>query len=193
MQQILISCREGAIAAVLLIPVYWVLNRKRIHDRNRTLSYLLFSIYLATMYAAVGLPDITYYRFSPKFNFRPFLYMFSDLDTTILNVLLFMPLGFFLPLLWKPFRSCLKTMLLGFGITCLIETLQIFTYRATDVNDLITNTFGTLLGFLLGRIALKLFPVIKPEESSRDAKMVFAASFGVMFFLYPFLARVLLR
>jgi glycopeptide antibiotics resistance protein len=144
------------------------------------------------MYAAVGLPDITYFRYHPHFNFSPFLYMFPDLETTILNVVLFIPLGFYMPLLWKRFRSFLLTILLGFSITVLIELLQIFTYRATDINDLITNTVGTILGFIAGRIALLLFPNIHPSENTKDIWIVFGSSFGVMFLIYPFFANILL-
>lgn len=192
MHQILTSCREAAIATILLIPIYSILHNRIIKNRDRSILYLLFSIYLATMYAAVGLPDITYYRFYPHFNFQPFLYMFSAWETTVLNVLLFMPLGFFMPMLWRRYRSFFRTLLLGFSVTLGIELLQIFTYRATDVNDLITNTTGTILGFLVARILLALFPRITPQDDHADIKLVYGTAFGVMFFLYPFIARILL-
>ena len=192
MHQILTSCREAAIATILLIPTYSILHNRVFQNRDRSLLYFLFSIYLATMYAAVGLPDITYYRFFPHFNFQPFLYMFSAWETTVLNVLLFIPLGFFMPMLWSRYRSFFRTVLLGFSVTMGIELLQIFTYRATDVNDLITNTAGTVLGFLIARLLLALFPQIKPQDNHRDIKLVFGTAFAVMFFLYPFLAKILL-
>ena len=109
----------------------------------------------------------------------------------MLNVVLFMPLGLFLPLLWKAYRSIFRTMLLGFGISLFLEAMQIFTYRASDINDLITNTVGTLLGYCIGRGVLLLFPAIAPEESSKDVKVLLGISLGVMFFLYPFLAKIL--
>lgn len=192
MHQIAISCREAATAAILLIPSFALLNKYYFKDRYRSQLYLVFSIYLATMYAAVGLPDITYYRYFPHFNFKLFLYMFSAWESTLLNVMLFLPLGFFLPLLWQYFRSPLRTIGLGFLISLLIEFLQIFTYRATDVNDLITNTFGTIVGFLFGRLSLRIFPVIRPGDHQKHAAVVFSVSFGVMFFLYPFLCKFLL-
>ena len=51
-----------------------------------------------------------------------------------------------------------------------------------------TNTFGTILGYLLARIALKLLPEIVPSERTKDAFLVCGVTFGVMFFLQPFLA-----
>lgn len=191
MQHIIISCREAFVAALLLIPIFWILDEKHFHNRAKSLKYMIFSIYLATMYAAAGLPDITYFRFHPHFNLRPFLYMFSAMETTVLNVILFIPLGIFLPLLWKQYRFFWKTLLLGFFASLFLEGMQIFTYRASDINDLITNTAGTVLGFFLGRVMLRLFPMITPEENCKDTKIVFGSSLAVMFFLYPFLAKIL--
>ena len=113
--------------------------------------------------AVVGLPCITYIRLDFNYNFVPFLHMFSDYRSSLLNVLLFVPLGFFLPLFWKKFSAFGHTLLFGFCTSLLIELLQIFTFRATDVNDLMTNTVGTVLGYLLARVVLKLFPGTKPS------------------------------
>lgn len=191
MRQILITCREAIVAAIPLIPIFWMLYRYKLHNKERSILYLDLAIYLAAMYATVGLPDITYYRYSPRFNFKPFLYMFSAWDTTLLNVLLFLPLGWFLPVLWKSFKSPLKTTLFGFCTSCVIEFLQIFTYRATDVNDLITNTFGTLLGYLLGITTLKQRPEIKPMVGNQDLYMILGISSGVMFLIYPYITMLI--
>lgn len=191
MNQILITCREALVAAVPLVPVFYALHRYYIHNRNRSLAYLAFAIYLSAMYAAVGLPDITYFRYKPHFNFVPFLYMFSAWETTLLNVLLFFPLGFFLTTMWTSFLSPVRTVLLGFCISLMVEVLQIFTYRASDINDLMTNTLGTLLGYLLGRFFLKAFPDIIPRGNKKDIPLVFGTAFGVMFFIYPFINKLI--
>lgn len=191
MSQILISCREAAIATIPLLPLFCLLNHHRIRNWKRSAVYLVFSIYLSTMYAAVGLPDITYYRFHPHFNFVPFLYMFTAWETTVLNVLLFVPLGFFMPVLWNDYKSWFKTLFLGFGISSMIEVLQIFTYRATDINDLMTNTLGTFVGFLIGRLFLKCCPSFHSMNDNRDIGLVFGISFAVMFFIYPFVSALL--
>lgn len=191
MYQILITCREAFTAAIALVPIFWLLNRHTIQNSRKSTLYLIFSIYLAAMYAAVGLPDVTYWRFHVNVNFRPFLYMFSAWETTLLNVLLFFPLGFFMPILWKRYRSPLKTLALGFGLSAAIEVLQIFTYRASDINDLMTNTFGTTVGYLAALLVKKIVPGICPSESTREIPLVFGVTFGTMFFIYPFLSRLI--
>ncbi len=60
------------------------------------------------------------------------------------NVILFVPFGLFIPLLWNV--SAKKTVLIGFLSSLLIETCQLFLIRATDVDDLLLNTSGVLLG-----------------------------------------------
>ena len=68
------------------------------------------------------------------------------------------------------------------------------TFRATDVNDLITNTLGTYLGYLAARAMVKQNPRIANlvvEENCRALFMVLLIVFGIMFFLYPFVSATL--
>lgn len=183
-------CLDAAIAAVVLVPLFLLLDTHYFHNRNRTWFYILFAVYLSGMFAVVGLPDIRYVRFDPHFNFTPFEYMFSDYKSSILNVLLFLPLGFFLPVFWTHFTRLHRTAAFGFWVSFLIETLQIFTRRASDINDLITNTAGTLVGWCIARIMLHFVPGIKPKENTQEVYLICAAAFGVMFFIHPFLSGV---
>ena len=181
-------CFDAAVAALILIPLFLWLDRLYFHDRKRTAGYILFAVYLSGMFAVVGLPDIRYVRFDPHYNMVPFAYMFSDLTNTILNVILFIPLGIFLPVFWQRFLPFPRAVLFGFFVSLLIESLQIFTLRATDINDLMTNTLGTFLGWIPARLALRLIPGWNPGHRIREVYVVCGAAFGVMFFLQPFLA-----
>ena len=62
---------------------------------------------------------------------------------------MFLPFGFLLPVLWQSCRSWKTTTLASFATSALIELLQLFCFRATDVDDLLMNTLGALLGYLL--------------------------------------------
>ena len=37
----------------------------------------------------------------------------------------------------------------------LIEVIQLFTFRASDIDDLLMNTLGTVIGFALSKIFLR--------------------------------------
>jgi glycopeptide antibiotics resistance protein len=80
----------------------------------------------------------------------------------IANVLLFLPWGFLMFIaLYTANRPTLQTyvltVLLGFTFTCIIEGWQYFLPdRVADVNDIIWNTTGTLLGAILGHMRARL-------------------------------------
>lgn len=177
MFRIIAPALETLAAAVFLIPLFY--HYARNHNRPFPALFLLFALYLAGVYAAVGLPDILRIRYEPRFNFEPFLYMFSDWESSMLNVVLFLPLGFFLPLLWQEYRSLGNVLLAGFTLSLFIECLQIFTVRATDINDLITNTLGALLGYLLFRIFG--IPAPQPNHSISGLYRLCTGVFIIMF------------
>ncbi|MQS07777.1 VanZ family protein [Streptomyces sp. IF17] len=78
------------------------------------------------------------------------------------NVIMFMPLGFLLPLLSGRARSAGRVTLLCALASASIETTQCLSYilfnngRSVDVNDLIANTLGGLLGYLVLRGAWRV-------------------------------------
>lgn len=189
MRRIFSMCLDAGIAAVVLIPLFLILNQYYLKSTKKTVNYLIFAVYLSGMFAVVGLPDIRYIRFDPNFNFVPFAYMFSDFTNSFLNVLLFVPLGFFLPVFWKRFTPLWQTALFGLCTSLLIEVLQVFTYRATDVNDLMTNTLGTLIGWLIAKLVLHFCPAIAPGDKTQEVAVVCGTAFSVMFFVQPFLAN----
>lgn len=189
MRQFLYMCVDAAIASVLLIPIFLVLSRGIF--RGRAVRYFVLAVYLCGMYAVVGLPNVRYVRLDLNLNLIPLRYLFSNLGNNLLNVLLFIPLGFFLPVLFRRYGKFRRTAAFGFGTSMLIELLQIFTYRATDVNDLITNTLGCALGWGLGTVFLKLFPAVLPCQRTKDLYLVCGIAFLVMFFLHPFLSDLI--
>lgn len=190
MHRILFMLLDAALAGVALVPLYLVLNKCCFHSHRKTLCYLLFSLYLSAVYAVVGLPNLTYIRLDFHYNIVPFAYMFSDYMNSLLNVALFLPLGFLLPVFWKAFRTLWRTALFGFCASLFIELLQVFTFRATDVNDLITNTLGTVIGWCSGRLFLRLFPGINPSWKTGEVYLNCAVTFCVMFFVQPFIANL---
>lgn len=73
------------------------------------------------------------------------------------NIALYVPLGFLLPLVWKR-ANLWKTVLVGFGCTFLIEFLQAFIGRQGSADDVICNTLGALVGYTLYLLMKKLLP-----------------------------------
>ena len=174
---------------LILAPAYWILNKAYFHNNRKSIFYFIFSCYLSVIYVLVGLPNVTYIRPEVNLNLFPVIGLISDFKNSLLNILLFVPLGAMLPVLWNKFRTQKHTVIFGFCLSLSIELLQMLTFRATDVNDLITNTFGTFLGFCFSKRLFKR----KSEagNSTGEVVMVIGMVLLVMFFVYPFVSSAL--
>ena len=195
MFRILLAAVDVVPAAIVLVPVFLILHWTA-YRRNlrKSVLYCLFSLYLAAVFSLVGIPNVTYIRMELNLNLIPFWGMAEDFRNSILNILLFVPLGTFLPVLWGKFRGKQHTIVFGFGMSLLIELLQMFTLRATDVNDLITNVLGTLVGFLIADHAITKYPAIRDavnEKRTTEGYTVWIMTFLVMFFIHPFLSPLI--
>lgn len=73
------------------------------------------------------------------------------------NIGIFTPVGFFTALLWQRSRWW-KSLLAGFCASFVIEFIQFFIGRSSDIDDLILNTAGALLGYWLFCLLRALFP-----------------------------------
>ncbi len=180
-------------AIVLLAPVYFILNQACFHNARKSTFYFLFSCYLSVVYVLTGLPNITYIRPELNLNLLPLVGMIADFKNCVLNIFLFIPLGIMLPVLWSKFKTLKFTLLFGLGLSLVIELLQILTFRATDVNDLIANTLGTFFGFCCANVLLTRFPVIKhlaADAEDNDVILVIVIVLLLMFFVYPFISAV---
>src|SRR5699024_8556882 len=69
------------------------------------------------------------------------------------NVLAFMPFGFFLPMIWKRTDRLFLTAVFSFLMSLCVETVQLVSRVGSfDVDDLLLNTIGGVLGFLAYRL-----------------------------------------
>lgn len=76
------------------------------------------------------------------------------------NVLLFIPMGILLPIVFRRCNLLFKSVIIGTIISVLIETAQFFLGRSADIDDVILNAFGTALGFAVYYTAKKLIKSI---------------------------------
>ena len=78
------------------------------------------------------------------------------------NILLFMPIGILLPLLNDKFQNMKKIGLLSFAFSLTIEILQLLEMyfgmglRMTDIDDLILNCCGGVIGFICYKVYIKI-------------------------------------
>ena len=64
------------------------------------------------------------------------------------NLLMFLPLGIYLPVIWKKCRRIMTTLLISLAVLIGIELIQFMTLLGSlDIDDLILNLFGILIGY----------------------------------------------
>jgi glycopeptide antibiotics resistance protein len=77
------------------------------------------------------------------------------------NILLFIPLGFLIPLLFDKGNNLGRVVFYGALSSALIEVIQFFTtFNVTDIDDVIFNTAGAFIGIMCYRLFYSLLKAI---------------------------------
>ncbi|MDK2984514.1 MAG: hypothetical protein PWQ96_156 [Clostridia bacterium] len=149
----------------------FVLRKKKKQNTSLSGELLLnlFFLYLVGLVGVTIFPipvGIPYYGDYIHVNFIPFKSILGSFTHSWYmvplrniggNLVLLAPFGFLLPLLRKDINTLGKVVARGFLLSLSMELLQlIIPGRAFDVDDLILNTFGLMVGFS----AFKLFNLL---------------------------------
>ena len=98
----------------------------------------------------------------------------SNSYVSILNILgnlfLFMPLGFFVPQLFKKINKWYYICIIGFCFSLCIEVSQLLLLRGIfDIDDVILNLFGCILGYILKEIYFLIPKKILSAQASTSS------------------------
>ena len=158
---ILIRSISGYVFIIPVLMLYFLYLKKS--GRKQSIFHItavfVFCYYLFGILTVTGIGYTSTISFRPKISIIPFCGMISGPIDTILNLVLFVPLGFFLPLLYKKYQHIKNVTLTGFLFSLSIEIVQMFCWGATDINDLIINTVGACLGYLIYYLLSKILPI----------------------------------
>ncbi len=166
-----IDCFSSIIFVVpAIIFLQYAIFKQR--NFNQFIAVLVFAIYSLAVFSVVGIPATGTFHVDFGFNLIPIIDIvnspFDYIKNTILNIILFMPLGFLVPAIWENFRSIKKMVFMGLAVSISIEILQIFSHRLTDIDDLITNTAGTIIGYCLSKKISYKLPLKLPDNKERS-------------------------
>ncbi|ONI44237.1 hypothetical protein AN641_07710 [Candidatus Epulonipiscioides gigas] len=109
-----------------------------------------------------------------------------------LNIVMFIPLGIILPILFSNFKSYKKIFLFSFGLSLSTEFIQMITARSADIDDLLANTTGGLVGYgiyliFIGLIALiPKFKYMKVQIVKYNTQLILGIIF-IMLSVTPYL------
>lgn len=85
----------------------------------------------------------------------------------ILNILMFVPIGFLLPIFLKKFKKAWRTYLAGFMLTLGIEVIQYFTGRGiVEIDDIISNAVGTMIGYGINVLLIYAIEKLRNKTST---------------------------
>ncbi|WP_341300381.1 VanZ family protein [Lysinibacillus sp. FSL H8-0500] len=65
------------------------------------------------------------------------------------NIIIFIPFGFFIPILFKKVNKFKEITIIGCILSVGKEIIQLLLYRSFDIDDLWLNTLGVCIGYLL--------------------------------------------
>lgn len=154
---------RSIIGYVFIVPVlilYFLYLKKS--GRKQSILHItaifLFCYYLFGILTVTGIGSTSTMSFHPRISLIPFVDMINGPIDTMLNVVLFIPLGFFLPLLYKKYHHIKTVVLTGFLFSLSVEIVQMFGWGSTDINDLITNTLGACFGYFVYYFLSKALP-----------------------------------
>jgi len=185
--------------------IIWLLYARHLRQQNvsvptaHTVLLLLFSAYIvsvlkftgtvSTMDFLNGTVGIT----AESISLIPFKGV--TVMGFVLNVLLFLPLGFLMPLFLEGYDRFPKMLAAGFFTSLAIEVLQLFNWRATDIDDLMANTLGVAIGWLLFRLIVRRQPQKLQLSGThpflkREGVIVIALVFVLVFLLKPLYAQL---
>ncbi len=193
------------ILGVCFILGYFVIYKK-VFKGEKELSkgrVTLMAIFLCYLIVVLGatLGRGGYYD-RQEIDFRPFRSYLEAWNTfsliewrnLILNICMFVPLGFLLPLIGNVFRKGWVTYLTGCLFSLFIEGGQLIAKRGiVEVDDLINNTVGCMIGYGIIMMVIELFKWFK----CKDKKLSFVkigmiqlplvitlVAFGLIFYSY---------
>lgn len=158
----------------------------------------VFGFYLFLVIAAAGIGNTAPFSFPPEIILTPFRDLIYAPRHFILNVVAFVPLGFFLPALYKSYSNIKLIAVIGFLFSLCIELVQMFGWGATEMDDLIANTLGVCLGYvsycLIKRGLHKDFGVPFQSNNINDTAeliLLSASTFLIMALVQPLIGNAI--
>ena len=144
----------SVVVLILLRIIYLIKNKQKI-VLYKDLTYLAFVIYLLSLFQLVTLQDAVSWstnNFIPlkeitRYNIGSALFI----KNVIGNILLFVPFGFFISYILKS-KRWFEPFIITIICSLTIEIVQLSIGRVFDVDDILLNLIGGVIGYLLYKL-----------------------------------------
>lgn len=153
----------SVIAFAVFCAVSIFLYKKHTFNKLQCGAAILLSLYIVVLlyFTVVGRYSHEEYEYKINF-FTSYRWFFKYngeqvLRQLLINLVMLMPVGFLLPVVIKAKYKYLITMALSLLLTVFIETMQLITKCGSfEVDDIINNFIGAVLGMLIYALCSKL-------------------------------------
>ncbi len=139
------------VTAILLRYLYFKYNRHKFR-LHKELMHLIFVTYILLLFMLLSKSDMNSVN---GFNLTPFEeilrhdFLSSAFNYNVLgNIFIFIPLGYYVGYYIKS-KEIKTTFLASFIISLSVEFIQYFIGRSFDIDDIILNVVGAMLGFII--------------------------------------------
>lgn len=177
---LMIDAAAGLLSMLPFLIVLEILARRQIPSLplKHIIGDGVFCLFLSAILSITGIPAIYGLHFNPNINLLPFADLTGNGLQYIENLLLFVPVGLLLPALFSRFQKRSRCVAFGFFFSLSVEIMQLFSFRATDIDDLLMNTLGTLTGFALFTLLRRLCPSLSqsfllPQDKLNELPALF--------------------
>lgn len=199
LQNSLVLVLLAGIIAVGAVAITYIVHKRKYKGEKKfpwgkTFLWLVFLGYLVIVLYATILRNAGGYREWNLHLFRAWREAWNNFSTknwanVLLNIAMFGPLGFLLPLIGKKFRKWYVTIPVVIGTSLVIELVQLAISRGIcDVDDLFCNSLGAAMGYFAIMAILSLFNEngkrIKPVLVYVGLTMVPVVAIGSIFVAY---------
>lgn len=166
---------------LIMISALWITVRAIVWAKERKVSLKREALLLLVYICLVVMARFTFFPFSKvdgkiqplvfdrgnwfpfRVNLIPIVYLmdYPERKEALLNLIgntaMFLPLGLVWPVVFKKLNNHWKVIAAGAGFSLIIELLQLPFYdRVSDIDDLILNTSGFILGYLIFLLVRRL-------------------------------------
>lgn len=179
---------------ILIALYYFFYYRKQPSDRKKQIrikKLVLGAVFIG--YIIFVLELTVFGRGTSHFlqmNLQPFSgyidawkkYSLRDLQNCIFNILMFVPLGIFLPLISSKFKKFKWLLLIVISATLSIETYQTLSGAGIfELDDLMNNSLGGIMGYQLYRLGASIVDHKKVKIKSLVGNLAIPLLMGLIF------------
>lgn len=125
-------------------------------------GFLIYFLFVAEWYGRTEIAEDYRYNLELFREIRRFITYREQLGTFAVfanlfgNILIFVPYGFFISMAGRR-RGFFRTLFYSMGLSLCVETVQLFTRVGSfDVDDILLNTIGGVLGYILFAICNRI-------------------------------------